>query len=424
MIATFIELVGILSPLERVGAIMGFIENIMRSEFGLSPIFDKAGVQSHGFQEGNLVAHVPGTPGCEHLPCLGLEAHADTVGVEGDTIAVVREGDVVKTDGKTILGADNKAGLAVMFELIRLLKEFNLPHPPLDLLVTVGEETSMVGVREFDPMRTLAEQIICLDAGGNEIWHGCAAKLKYLFAFRGRAGHGMRPERGINATLMAAEALRSAMQEGLFGQDVIGRFDGEGEAGRVFHNVAQITSLLLDSGSRLPDQQDGEGRRAALSLGWPNTNKIPDRVFVSGELRSFSPEGMEEVLQGLQEVFERTVAQWTADADGGISEGSVELMETERPYKPFYIPPDHPLVVELRDASAQADLDVAPSMIEGATHANVFHGQHDIDCALLGTGGYDAHEVTEYWKISEATKAVEVLLNLIAARVAVGTDSR
>lgn len=70
----------------------------------------------------------------------------DTV-VPGNGVKPVIEDGYVKTDGTTILGADDKTGLAAMFEAIRVLKEKNVPHGKIEFVITAGEESGLVGAK-------------------------------------------------------------------------------------------------------------------------------------------------------------------------------------------------------------------------------------------------------------------------------------
>jgi tripeptide aminopeptidase len=65
-------------------------------------------------------------------------------------IQLIRDETEIRTDGKTILGADNKAGVAIILEVLRTLKERNLSHPPLEVVFTIREEKGLLGAKAFD----------------------------------------------------------------------------------------------------------------------------------------------------------------------------------------------------------------------------------------------------------------------------------
>ncbi|HET7873935.1 MAG TPA: peptidase M20, partial [Methylomirabilota bacterium] len=119
----FLELVSIASPSKREGAIARRLESILKG-MGASVEVDDAGERVGG-ETGNLLARFPGNkPGV--APIL-LSAHMDTVG-PAERIRPVAEGDIVRTDGTSVLGGDDKAGIVAIFEAIRTLRERQIPH--------------------------------------------------------------------------------------------------------------------------------------------------------------------------------------------------------------------------------------------------------------------------------------------------------
>ena len=184
---------------------------------------------------GNLILSKPGSAGCETQPGVILQGHLDMVcqantgtqhDFERDPInAVVRDGWVVAQD--TTLGADNGIGVALA---LAALEEPNLIHPPLEVLLTVNEESGMDGARGLEPGTLHGETLINLDteewghfylgcAGGVdvEVRHDCAQEnmladyVLLRFEVSGlRGGHSgidIHLGRG-NAIKLLAEALR------------------------------------------------------------------------------------------------------------------------------------------------------------------------------------------------------------------------
>nr|WGE06644.1 M20/M25/M40 family metallo-hydrolase [Bacillus subtilis] len=89
----------------------------------------------------------------------------DTV-VPGNGVKPVVENGYVKTDGTTILGADDKAGLAAMFEAIKVLKEENIEHGTIEFIITVGEESGLIGAKALDRSMITASYGYALDSDG------------------------------------------------------------------------------------------------------------------------------------------------------------------------------------------------------------------------------------------------------------------
>lgn len=403
VIKTFVRLAEIPSPKLQVRKIMRHLAQLFIQEFGLAPFVDEAGKDMPGFECGNMFVDIPATSGCEHLPCLGVEAHVDTVAVPADaSINVVVEDDVIRTDVTTILGADDKSGLTAIVEALRLMKELRLPHGPIQVYITVGEENSMYGLREMDFGLVKAQSVVCVDGlEGNTAWRSCAAKLKYKIKFVGKAGHGALPESTLNAILMAAAAISSARCRDLFGPGDIGQpyvfgvILADKQEDQVWHNISEIFS-----------HQEGASN-------FPSTNVVPGEVIVSGEFRAFRPDLLEATFAELVQCFEAAVANFTA-ADG-LAQGRVEVVEVERPYPPFCLPVENPLVQKTLSAMRAASIENPKADITpGATHANVFN-QHGVPTVVLGAGGRNPHATNEYVIIDEMVKAAEVLVHFLAA---------
>ncbi len=391
-IDTFVPLARIRSPLMQVGLIMAHMKAWADAHY-FTYATDEAGKNLPGFEHGNLIINVPASLGYEHLPVRAAEAHVDTVGVpQGKTVNPVVEGNIICTDGTTILGGDNKAGVAAIMEAIEIITESNRPHGPLQLLITVGEERSMYGVREMDYGLVKAKSIICCDGmEGNVLWRGCAAKLKYRFMVHGKRGHGAFPEHGLNALLMACEAVEYARVRGVFGAPY-GLIDRGNIETNVWHNLAEVKDV--DSGND-----------------FPATNNIVGEAIVAGELRSFNKDAMEEIYRMLLEAFENTTRHRSAD---GKHHGSFEV-ETERPYDPFVIPSTHPLVQEVLDHMHASGINgVRDDITQGATHASV-HNSHGIPSVVLGCGDRNPHMTDEHVVIDEMVHAADVIARYLTA---------
>ncbi|MFN4032718.1 MAG: M20/M25/M40 family metallo-hydrolase, partial [Fimbriimonadales bacterium] len=145
MTTRFIEMAKIESGSENEAAMTEFVAKPLRELGAEIVIVDEASKQIGG-TGGNVFARFKGTV---NAPPLLLNAHVDTVySTEG--IQVTREAGEIRTDAKTILGADNKAGVAIILEVIHTLKERNLPHPPLEVVFTIREEKGLLGAKAFD----------------------------------------------------------------------------------------------------------------------------------------------------------------------------------------------------------------------------------------------------------------------------------
>ena len=159
VLATFLDLVRIDSPTAYEAACASYCAERLR-RLGFTVRFDDS-APATGSNTGNLIAHLPGTgPGA-----LALSAHMDCVepcrGVEPS----VADG-IVSSTGETVLGADDKAGLAAALEACERLVESGAPHPTLKLLFTVQEEVGLTGAKYLTAEDAACDVCLVLDAEG------------------------------------------------------------------------------------------------------------------------------------------------------------------------------------------------------------------------------------------------------------------
>ena len=264
----FLDLVCISSLSRREGAIARRLEVILKG-MGATVEIDDAGERVGG-ETGNLLARFPGSaPGA---PPFLLSCHMDTVGPAA-AIRPVVDGDLVRTDGTSVLGGDDKAGIVAIFEAIRVLRGRGIPHGDIEVVLTICEESGLAGAKHFDTGRLRARRGLVLDVDGvSELITRAPGANRLAFTVHGLAAHaGICPEEGLSAIQMAAEAI-SAMR--------LGRLDAETTA-----NLGVIEGGLA-------------------------TNIVPDRVVVRGETRSLSPAKLEAQTEPC------AVASWTSPRGG------------------------------------------------------------------------------------------------------------
>ena len=165
--------------------------------------FQKLGAQTTIDNYGNLIAKID-AKGCEGKEPILLSCHADTV-KPGLGINPVIENDVIKSDGTTILGADDKAGIAEMLEALRTAEI----HPPIEIAISRQEEIGLLGVKNMDYNLISAKQGFLLDNDTlDTIVIGGPSYFAIDVEVTGKAAHaGMEPEKGINAIFAASKAI-------------------------------------------------------------------------------------------------------------------------------------------------------------------------------------------------------------------------
>jgi tripeptide aminopeptidase len=214
----------------------------------LEPNEDDAGSKIGG-NAGNVVCHIKGEP---NKPVLLLMAHMDTV-VPGLNKKPVVEGDIIKTDGTTVLGGDDAAGIAVILETIKSLKEDGTPFGDIYTAFTIAEEGGLYGARNLDLSKIPADFAFILDDEGAIGTAAVKAPFynRYKATFKGRAAHaGLEPEKGLSAIMMASQAIAN--------MPCFGRIDSESTS-----NIGIISG--------------GQAR-----------NIVCDACFIEGEVRSIS----------------------------------------------------------------------------------------------------------------------------------------
>ncbi len=158
-----------------------------------------------GSDSGNLLARIPGPEGA---PTVLLCTHLDTVPLAAP-IDVVREGGVLRNANDGILGADNKAAVAVVLGVARRLAREASPVG-LELLFTTAEEPGLLGAKEV-PRESLRSDFGFVFDHASPIGELIVAAPSYFridARFHGAAAHaGIRPEEGRNAISAAARAI-------------------------------------------------------------------------------------------------------------------------------------------------------------------------------------------------------------------------
>lgn len=180
-------------------------------------------------------------------------SHMDTV-VPGKGIKPSIKDGYIVSDGTTILGADDKAGLAAMFEAIRVLKENQIPHGKIEFIITAGEESGLMGAKALDRSMITAKYGYALDSDGKvgNIIVAAPTQAKVKATIIGKTAHaGVAPEKGVSAITMAAKAI-SRMPLGRIDEETtanIGRFEGGTQTNIVCDHVeilAEARSLITE----------------------------------------------------------------------------------------------------------------------------------------------------------------------------------
>ena len=358
LVSTFLELVQIDSPSGQEEEIARHLMAELRS-LGLTVEHDPTG---------NVIGRLAG----EGQPIL-LSAHIDTVEPGKGVKPVIEEG-IITSDGTTILGADDKSGVAVILEVLRVLVDQDSPPtklaPPLEVALTVSEEIGLKGAKGLDLATLGAKEGIVLDSGGpiGAIVVSAPSQDTLRAVVHGKTAHaGVEPERGINAIVVASEAI-AAMP--------LGRIDEETTA-----NIGRIQGGMA-------------------------TNIVPDRVEVAGEARSRNEKKLEAQMQAMTDALKKAASR----------HGATVEVYVDRSYSTFHLSEEDGIVQ--RAVTAAQTLGLTPFLVPsgGGSDANIFNAA-GIATINISTGMDKVHTTEERIAVADMVKSAEFLLAILGLEV-------
>lgn len=332
------------------------------SSLGLEVYEDDTKEQT-GHGAGNLICTLKGNK--QGVDPIYFTCHMDTV-VPGNGIKPTIKDGYIVTDGTTILGADDKAGISALLEAIRVIQEENIEHGDIQFVITVGEESGLVGAKALDPTLLHAKYGFALDSDekvGNIIV-AAPTQAKITTHIYGKTAHaGVAPEKGVSAITIAAKSVAKMP---------LGRIDEETTA-----NIGRF-----------------EGGKA--------TNIVADEVFVLAEARSLVAEKMEAQVEAMKKAFEETAKEM-----GGSADTVIDIMYPGFKYS------DGDLVVEIAKKAAEK-IGREPKLLKsgGGSDANVFAG-FNIPTVNLAVGYEEIHTTNEKMPVEELCKLAEMTVAII-----------
>ncbi len=361
----FTTLCEIDSPSKHEGKVAAYLKSHF-ADMGVE-VFEDDSAGRTGSDCGNLFVRFPGT-GLDREPVL-FNCHMDTV-LPAIGVKVKREGEVFTSAGDTVLGSDDKAGIAALLEVMHTLQEKNIPHGPVELVFTTCEEIGLLGVKALDHSNIKAKIGYALDSSGiNRVVVGAPAANRITIHINGIAAHaGLNPEKGINAIHLAAKAIARLR---------LGRLDSESTA-----NIGVI-----------------QGGMAG--------NIIPESVLLQGEVRSHTVQLLAEHTEHIRSVFQEEVDQWS-DPAGAVS---------GRPSLDFTVIDDFPVMKLDRESAVIKRVEAAAAVLGveldyviagGGSDANIFNG-YGIPCAILSTGMDLVHSTRETIKLSDMVRTANLI---------------
>ncbi|MCG8401745.1 MAG: M20/M25/M40 family metallo-hydrolase [Firmicutes bacterium] len=360
LVSSFMEIVRVDSESGYEGRMAATLKQTL-TEMGMEVFIDGA-AQKTGTETGNLIAKMPGN---KKAPTLMFCAHMDTMS-PGRGINPVLENGVIRSAGDTVLGADDKAGIAAIIEAAAIIGEHNISHGDLELVFTICEETGLSGAKNLDFSLLAADMGFILDCDGppGTIINQGPSQDRVKAEVQGRAAHaGMNPETGINAIQVASRAI-AAMR--------LGRIDGETTA-----NIGLISGGVA-------------------------INVVPDRVALQGETRSLREEKRVRQTQSMREALERAARE----------SGAGLKLDVETIYPSMHVP-ENSAVVELAvRAARKIGLSPVIRSTGGGSDTHIFnHG--GIPSLNLGIAMQKVHTTEEFIRVEDLATAASYVLAII-----------
>jgi len=307
---------------------------------------------------GNLICKI-GTGG-DFL----LLAHMDTTRPTKDTKPIVKE-DRITSSGDTILGVDNRAGVAVLLYLLERIALEKIPVKDFTVAFTTCEETTLFGSKYLEVDTNIKKGFI-FDSGyrpGNFIYSSCGS-IAFEIKVKGKASHsGIAPEKGINSLLAAAKAVSRLP---------LGRIDSE-----TTMNIGN-----LKSGA--------------------SVNVVPELTELLGEVRAFDPEKAEFNYNMLIDIFNEEAEKIGADVEEN------HFWD----FEPYVIKESDDVYKETVNAIAKTGLIPVPKVSLGGSDANSLNAR-GIVSINLGIGAQNPHSNEEFILIEDLVKSSEIALELV-----------
>jgi len=317
-------------------------------------------IRSRQDEIGNIFAEIKGDD--KKTAKILLNAHMDTVSPGENIRPRIRYG-IITSGGKTILGADNKAGVAVIIEVLQALKEID--HGDIQIIFTVQEETGLVGARAIRKSDIDADIGYVLDGGDvDSLYIKAPTQYKLHAEIIGKSTHaGLHPEKGINAIRVASEAIARMK---------LGRIDHETTA-----NIGTIKGGIA-------------------------TNIIPERVEIKGEVRSHNIRKLKAQIKHMRKCLSRACSK---------NKASLKI-NVDCVYDAFSIDKDDRVIKIAAKALKDLGIKATLQRTGGGSDANVFNDL-GLKSLIIGVGADRVHTKNERLSIDEFFTGAKFLLNII-----------
>lgn len=359
---TFLELVEIDGKSGNESRVADYIQKYL-SKIGIKSERDSAG-ETFGGNSGNVIANIESSDK-EIKDTILLSCHMDTIEPTKGIKTILSNG-VIKTDGTTILGADNRAGVAAILEAVTTIIQNKIEHPNLKIVFSVAEEIGMFGSKNID-VKSLNEVcgfVFDSSADPGKVILKAPASYKIKIIIYGKAAHAaVKPEKGISAVKIAGNAIAKVE---------IGKFDDD-----TLFNIGTI-----------------KGGKAV--------NIVPDLVEIEAECRGFDNEKTQNRINLIKKTFEDEAVLLGGKIDFQVNQkyGLLDVSENSLP------------VIICHKAIKEAGLEPVNIRYSGGSDANVYNSK-GLPTVNIGMGFQNVHSPQENIKLANLIKDVEIAINII-----------
>lgn len=312
---------------------------------------------------GNLILRIKGSNDKKVL----FSSHMDTVN-PCENINPIIDNDIIRTDKTSILGADDKAGIANIIEMIRVIKENNIKHSEIIIVFSVSEETGLHGAKNIDLSKfNNIDYGYVLDAGGSPgvCYNRAPYSAKGVLKVIGKEAHaGSEPEKGINSFVIASEAVTKL------------------KIGRVDENTTCNIGIV----------------KGGLA-----TNIVMQELEMHFEARSLYEDKLDELLGNVSLVFEETCKENNANFLNSVRKGT----------SGFNLSEDCGTIKIFKNACYNLGFEYKAYPSGGGSDTNIYN-MKNIDCLNIGIGMSNVHTKEEYIEIKDLINTTRLLVELVS----------
>ena len=315
-----------------------------------------------GGNAGNLIAVLKGNAA---IPSILFSAHLDRVDNHRHIQPRIEDG-LIKSDGTSILAADDVSGICAILDGIRRARAEGIDHGDLEIVFSVAEEVGLLGARHLDYSRINSKMAYVIDTGGplGTVVNQCPTQAIMQVTVEGRSAHaGMEPEKGLNAITVAAQAISRLRQ---------GRLS------------PQSTSNI------------------GIINGGKATNIVCDLVEIKAEARSTIDQELNSYLSEFERVFQETARELGARA----------IIQSHLEYLTFKVDEAEEVIRLAGRAMKNLGLEMRVTAGGGGMDGNHFN-QHGIKAVGLSPGYLAVHTPQETQPVADLVKCGQLVFEII-----------